>query len=654
MSTLALRRGLFFVVSLFVFFAFAISAQAQSVNLITNGSLETASGAAPAGWMSDYWGTPAPTFLYPATGNAGTKGASVTLASNSSGDAHWNLSAPVTVTPATTYTYSTWYNSTVATEIDAEYTSSGGAVSYAWLADAPSTAGVWKQLTAQFTVPAGITKILPYHLIFSQGTLTIDDISLTSGAGTTTPPAAPRLMLSANPTQITSGQSSTLTWSSTNATGCTASNGWTGAKAVSGSQAVSPTATTTYALTCTGAGGSVTQQVIVGVSAGQTPAPTLTFSATPTLITVGQSSTLSWNAINATGCTASNGWTGAKAVSGTQSVSPTATTTYALSCIGAGGNAAQQVTVNVKPAAPAAPTLTFTAAPTAITSGQSSTLTWSATNATSCTASVGWTGAKAVSGTQSVTPTANTTYTLACTGAGGTVTKSATVTVTAAGAFTEGMVSLSFDDGWLSQYTNALPILQTAGIKATFFLYTQPLQENWADFMTNTQVQDIATKGHEIGGHTVTHAHLPQLSQAKITTELTNSKTYLQNLTGKSVTSLAYPYGELNNTVKTLAQQAGYTAARGTDDDVLSTAARDKYNLTGHCVERTTTIAQVKSWIDQAKANKRWYVLCFHEVRTLNDQYAITPAFLQQVVDYVKSTGIKTVTVAEGRALMGN
>jgi hypothetical protein len=62
--------------------------------------------------------------------------------------------------------------------------------------------------------------------------------------------------LSANPTSITAGGSSTLTWSSTNAASCTAGGAWSGTKATSSSQSVSPTATSTYTMTCTGAGGT--------------------------------------------------------------------------------------------------------------------------------------------------------------------------------------------------------------------------------------------------------------------------------------------------------------------------------------------------------------------------------------------------------------
>jgi hypothetical protein len=68
----------------------------------------------------------------------------------------------------------------------------------------------------------------------------------------------------------------------------------------------------------------------------------------------------------------------------------------------------------------APPTVAFSASPTSITSGKISIVTWSSTNATSCTAAGGWTGTKATSGTLAVSPTSTATYTLTCTGTGGT------------------------------------------------------------------------------------------------------------------------------------------------------------------------------------------------------------------------------------------
>jgi hypothetical protein len=79
------------------------------------------------------------------------------------------------------------------------------------------------------------------------------------------------------------------------------------------------------------------------------------------------------------------------------------------------------------------PVVTISAAPTSITTGQSTTLTWSATNATSCTAAGGWSGTKAVSGTQSTDSlTANATFEIDCVGPGGRDDASVTVTVNAA------------------------------------------------------------------------------------------------------------------------------------------------------------------------------------------------------------------------------
>ncbi|MBB6091268.1 hypothetical protein HNQ60_000114 [Povalibacter uvarum] len=90
--------------------------------------------------------------------------------------------------------------------------------------------------------------------------------------------------------------------------------------------------------------------------------------------------------------------------------------------------------LRVADAAPT-PTVTLTATPTSVTSGQTTSLQWTATNATACTASGGWSGAKATNGTQtSDALTAAATFTITCTGAGGSATASASVSVTQPGS----------------------------------------------------------------------------------------------------------------------------------------------------------------------------------------------------------------------------
>jgi len=78
---------------------------------------------------------------------------------------------------------------------------------------------------------------------------------------------APTISLSALPTSLSSGSTSTLTWHTTNATSCTASGAWSGSKSTSGSITTSAlSSTSNYTLTCSGGGGTVIGSVVVTVT----------------------------------------------------------------------------------------------------------------------------------------------------------------------------------------------------------------------------------------------------------------------------------------------------------------------------------------------------------------------------------------------------
>ncbi|MBS1803650.1 MAG: hypothetical protein JST28_09795 [Acidobacteria bacterium] len=252
--------------------------------------------------------------------------------------------------------------------------------------------------------------------------------------------AAPTVSISASPTTVTSGAASTLTVSATKASKVTIAgsdgSSYTMPEA-GGTQSVTPTATTTYTVNATGPGGSATASTTVTVSTVGTGTPTVTISANPASVTAGSSSILTITATNATQVSLS-GSDGSKftlgATGGTQAVSPAATTTYTASATGSGTTVTATATVTVT--ANPAPTVQISANPTSINSGQSSTISVTAVNATSVTL----TGSDGSSynfqnnpagGTQLVSPTATTTYTATATGAGGTATAQTTVTVTA-------------------------------------------------------------------------------------------------------------------------------------------------------------------------------------------------------------------------------
>jgi hypothetical protein len=80
--------------------------------------------------------------------------------------------------------------------------------------------------------------------------------------------------MTASPTNVASGGTSILSWTTTGVDGCSASGGWTGTKGPNGSETVGPIqSTTSYQLTCLGAGGNAGAMVQVTVGGSSTPPP---------------------------------------------------------------------------------------------------------------------------------------------------------------------------------------------------------------------------------------------------------------------------------------------------------------------------------------------------------------------------------------------
>ena len=215
-----------------------------------------------------------------------------------------------------------------------------------------------------------------------------------------------------------------------------------------------------------------------------------------------------------------------------------------------------------------------------------------------------------------------------------------------------GMVSLDFDDGWLSAYQNAYPILKTAGFKSTYCIFTDAFNDP-ADYMTLAQARTLYTTGNEICSHSVTHSDLTTMSAAQLANEINGSKTWFaQN--GILTTTFAYPYGTYNTSIETAIKNAGYTAARSSDSG-YNDKASDKYALRIYSVENTTTIDQIKAQINYAQQNKVWLVLLFHQVlpNTAGAQYSTTPTVIQQMTAYLTSQKVTVLTNNQASLLLG-
>ncbi|UAA37478.1 hypothetical protein KIH87_12220 [Paraneptunicella aestuarii] len=232
---------------------------------------------------------------------------------------------------------------------------------------------------------------------------------------------SPTASISWSPSTVGYGQSSTLTWSSTNATGCVM-NGT--ARSTSGSWVgTNRTANQTVSFYCTGSGGtSSTQYATLTV----VPPPTASLSWSPSTVNYGDSSTLTWSSTNATGCVlngasrpANGSWRGDNR---------TVTQTSNLYCQGLGGTSSTvSATLTVLPP-PKVPTASLSWSPSTVSYAGSSRLSWSSSDATACIVdgqSKGTSGYIDYSNQLS-----NKTSSVYCTGAGGSSsTKYAVLTV---------------------------------------------------------------------------------------------------------------------------------------------------------------------------------------------------------------------------------
>jgi peptidoglycan/xylan/chitin deacetylase (PgdA/CDA1 family) len=125
---------------------------------------------------------------------------------------------------------------------------------------------------------------------------------------------------------------------------------------------------------------------------------------------------------------------------------------------------------------------------------------------------------------------------------------------------------ITFDDGFLNFLTDAFPILEQYSVKSTIFSvagYTGRFSE-WdvlprQPHLSKEQLREISDRGHEIGSHTMSHAKLTFLSDVDLERELSNSKKELEDIIGKPVNSLSFPFGGWNERIWEKALAAGYT-----------------------------------------------------------------------------------------------
>jgi peptidoglycan/xylan/chitin deacetylase (PgdA/CDA1 family) len=548
----------------------------ESPNLIQNPSMETSDpsdATEPIHWDTGSWGTNAPEFTYTDAQSFASRetvrelssgGKIVTIRMNSytDGDAKWVFDS-VPVIAGRTYLYQDAYMSDVPTELVVVFTHADGSVSYGSFVAVPASApDTWKQSTATFTIPGGVTKATVYHLIARTGALSIDNTSLTEVL-----PAVPF-----DQGFVTLSFDDGLASQYTNAVPILNAAGMKGSF---------------YVITHT-AGMAVVN---------------------PALEIASQTSS-----------TVPQGWL--------QSGSASASFSYPVA--GQSGKGAR-VSSGV-----AGSNATWYFEPVEVFSDQ------------------GYRFADAYRSTAAsdiviqMTTAAGTLLYINSSGAA-VSTKVPARTLPSSGGAWQTLSPLQF---YVPPEVKTITVLHRLTGAGQLDIDTIVLDAS-PDFMTADQVMTMQTAGHEVGAHTRTHLDLTAIDHDQRVDQISGGRQDLLSVGITPANTLAYPYGAYNTDVQQTAGQAGFVGAR-TILPGFNGKNTDKFGLYARSVNADTTLAQVQSWVDQARANKQWLVLTFHAIKTDlgNDPYGATPTTMQGIVNYLSGNGVPVRTMTQGIGLM--
>ena len=210
------------------------------------------------------------------------------------------------------------------------------------------------------------------------------------------------------------------------------------------------------------------------------------------------------------------------------------------------------------------------------------------------------------------------------------------------------LVSLTFDDGTRSHHDVALPVLEEAGMRGTFYMVSGYLDDPRSQFLSTEMAKGLTKAGMVVGSHTVDHLRLPELTPAQLRHQLADSRRELEERLGVEVEDFASPYGESTPDARAEAR-ARYRSHRTVEGRHNLVEFLDLSRLEARLVLDSTTPEDVEGWLREAEAEGGWLILIFHDLRDRPGEYDTTPERFGRMIDAVERSGLAVRTVSEAR-----
>ena len=211
--------------------------------------------------------------------------------------------------------------------------------------------------------------------------------------------------------------------------------------------------------------------------------------------------------------------------------------------------------------------------------------------------------------------------------------------------FEEAIVSITFDDGWLSAYSNALPLLEEYGFEATYFVTRDFIDT--AGYKSTPQLNHLLREGHDISAHSVTHPDLTKVDADELVVELLGAKQWLESNSYQAA-DFATPFSSYNDAVLDQVRRF-YRSHRTTNPGVNTKSNIDRYQILSPSVRNNTSLREVEEWIDEAIASRGWLVLNFHQIDDTEGEFTSTSKEFEAILQLLRD---KQVSVAKyGRVI---